>query len=548
MDMVYAKGQVEGALSTGAQGAGINPAFGIVPGSTTDPNFYRDDEIKYHSRLHRAIRQVNFFTGQLGAPSSSKNESAGAYAYAPSTLTGYTWQYAPSDATGFEYTLHWQLSAAEDAVSMAVTARFPSHWHEMWVAVGFSVAGSMVGSEAIIGTVGGGDARVAQYELTGKSVEMVRLVDASVHPSSWAMSNASISLVDGLLLMSFRRPLTDRTPAGATLLAHGLSHLLWAAGNAASPSYHGSGRGRYTLDLSAQDGSDATTEVANTCSAESVYATAMCYVSQEAAANTPWDDAIGRYDRTAAIDREYRVAWTIDETTNTSNPTLRMMLQARTLGWVGFGLLGSQGYEYDRHGMIRTDMWIGHVDHRGVARIEDFWSTSVRAPTKDLDLNNADGINGTSSLFDVSGFEDRSTGITTIRFSRRLETFDPFDYPIGRGPIAVVFAYNRQGQDDLTSYHGPIRGYATLDFWPVRDREVTIVTFLAVGVSAAVIVALVVILLLRRQARAQRVFVLVGTEKLPDLTLSTSCRYHTCAWRVPNWGFYSSDAPPQTFC
>ena len=32
MDLVYAHGQVEGALSDGAQGVGANPTWGIVPG------------------------------------------------------------------------------------------------------------------------------------------------------------------------------------------------------------------------------------------------------------------------------------------------------------------------------------------------------------------------------------------------------------------------------------------------------------------------------------------------------------------------------------
>ena len=34
--------------------------------------------------------------------------------------------------------------------------------------------------------------------------------------------------------------------------------------------------------------------------------------------------------------------------------------------------------------------------------------------------------------------------------------------------MPVVFAFNRQGSDDLTLYHGPSRGFASVNFMPAQ--------------------------------------------------------------------------------
>ena len=54
-----------------------------------------------------------------------------------------------------------------------------------------------------------------------------------------------------------------------------------------------------------------------------------------------------------------------------------------------------------------------------------------------------------------------------MRFKRALNTTSAFDYPIRRGTMSVVFAFNRQGADSTTDYHGPTRGFSNVEFRPV---------------------------------------------------------------------------------
>jgi hypothetical protein len=112
------------------------------------------------------------------------------------------------------------------------------------------------------------------------------------------------------------------------------------------------------------------------------------------------------------------------------------------------------------HGMQDTDVLWGYVDSDGLPHVSDAKALGTAAPTPD------DMIGGRNDVFNVGGEENAVTKITTLRFSRNLNTGDPGDTTIERGETKpVVFAYNRIGSDGA-AYHGPSRGFSSVEFWP----------------------------------------------------------------------------------
>uniref|UniRef100_A0A7S4F6H0 Cytochrome b561 domain-containing protein n=1 Tax=Chrysotila carterae TaxID=13221 RepID=A0A7S4F6H0_CHRCT len=206
MDIIYAHGQVPGTVADTTQGL---PAFGVIPGSTTDIDFYHDDEIKYHSRLHRSARILNMHTGEVFVSASPAGDAC-----TPSNL-GFDCMLTPAGAPN-AWTLHWTLSADETSAAMAVTATVTSGW----IGVGFSSDGSMIGSDAVIGTVGGA---ASGYLLNAKSTAgVVATTDETVGLTS----PAAMSVTNGVARLDFEKTLQ----AGNVPVSADSATMLWALG------------------------------------------------------------------------------------------------------------------------------------------------------------------------------------------------------------------------------------------------------------------------------------------------------------------------------
>ena len=176
MDLVYAHGQVEGALSDGAQGVGANPTWGIVPGSTARVDFYRDDVLRYHGRQNRGHRVANLLRGTVAAPAQA-SAPVGAMQHDASTREGFTYQVQPAYASA-GWTLHWTAPAADGQMRLSVVARKSTGW----LAVGFTGGSQgMVGSTALVGFAEGD---VGWYALTAKNVAgVLRLPNPNPNPN-----------------------------------------------------------------------------------------------------------------------------------------------------------------------------------------------------------------------------------------------------------------------------------------------------------------------------------------------------------------------------
>ena len=78
----------------------------------------------------------------------------------------YRCMLTPPEAAG-AWSIHWRpLRSGEDSVHLAIVGRQTAGW----LGVGFSTDGAMVGSDAVIGWLGGG---VRAYALGGKSAGKV---------------------------------------------------------------------------------------------------------------------------------------------------------------------------------------------------------------------------------------------------------------------------------------------------------------------------------------------------------------------------------------
>jgi len=189
------------------------------------------------------------------------------------------------------------------------------------------------------------------------------------------------------------------------------------------------------------------------CSAQNALGVAYCYINSEGNSASPAYQAASEYKETADLHAEFRISWTVYRGISGRLPHISVMLQARTLGWVAFGLMK----DANNHGMTETDMWWGRVVN-GVAEVHDSFSPYPAPPVKDIDRG------GAHDIYNVTGAE--VDGITILRFKRALVTGDVEDHPIVQGPIPVVYALNRQSSDDAALYHGPSRGFTMLNLMP----------------------------------------------------------------------------------
>ena len=442
MDVVYAHGQEKGHLATQSR-------FGIVPGTTTNPDFYIEDEVKYHGGQNRAHRVLNLITGQL----VQNGVAVGHETYAASTLPGYTFMMVPKPGVA----LHWKYTSDGNVLQMAVLVEDRSNG---WVAVGFSAQGFMLGSKAVLGRLppNGIGSFVGWYHLGQKDPSGIeRLEDPGT------LGSAVVSSVDGRLRMDFTLELDEATGVKPPPL--GDDKILWAYGDlevtSSTPNrrlseqaellgtlvYHANNRGPVAIDLSGQGDVEPVVDVCDDTTA--VFQSAICYASYtQLVRDTQTEfDKLGDYQQSVDLSPDFRISWSIVRDPS-EEAHISVMLQGRTLGWLAVGIVGA-GVS---HGMVNADIWIGHIVN-GVAEVRDDFSFNVQAPITD------ESLGGTNDLYDTGGFENTTTTTSTIWFKRRLVTNDTLDHPILVGETAMIYAFNRQSKDQWSLYHGPQRGY-----------------------------------------------------------------------------------------
>ncbi|XP_069098966.1 DBH-like monooxygenase protein 2 [Pleurodeles waltl] len=136
-----------------------------------------------------------------------------------------------------------------------------------------------------------------------------------------------------------------------------------------------------------------------------------------------------RFNKTLDTEGIVVLLWNFNKTTE----EITFALQVRTTGWIGFGLSPSGG-------MTGADIVIGgaspssnqstyFADYHGVGEV-----TPVQDAVQDYKLE----------------FLSENEGLTTMRFSRKFRTCDPFDVDVTANTQRIIAAY---GTSDTIGYH-----------------------------------------------------------------------------------------------
>eukprot|EP00966_Prymnesium_polylepis_P177709 4115335-Prymnesium_polylepis.1 len=331
-----------------------------------------------------------------------------------------------------------------------------------WLAVGVSKDGNMVtdafgnpaASKAVVGTAADG---VLQYTLVAQDVTGV-IVDPVQN-----LSNASFVQHDGTTTLSFGVPLSwihQHKPGAES------TFFIWSHGEPEVQAfgYHKQEKGRFQLSRSQliHSNSSASVDAADTstCTSTTLLESARCFMNYDSMAMTDYGHAASAYDESLDLSSEYRISWSVFPGID---GYIDIMLQARTLGWVGFGLMKNDM----PHGMLATDMFVGFVKE-GVPSVFDAYAEAIAPPILEKDMPGH-----VDNLYDIRGFENETTGVTTLQFKRKLMTdgSDHWDRSIVAGSMACVFAFNSMGSDQLNMYHGPSRGFANVVFYRPAQEE-----------------------------------------------------------------------------
>ncbi|KAL3928677.1 MAG: hypothetical protein SGPRY_002286 [Prymnesium sp.] len=236
---------------------------------------------------------------------------------------------------------------------------------------------------------------------------------------------------------------------------------------------------------------------------------AECYMSTTSLEPAVFDEQSSTYDHQMVLTNEFQIAWTV----NGDFPfgSISIMMQARSKGWVGFGLRpysSNASADASGNGMVDVDIFIGMVksvahnraicfitvecslarsfrfpprtSRDGKVMVKDAWSSSPEEPLIDAASGHTD------DLYDVGGREEN--GITTIWFTRALVTEDTWDYDIHPGVHhPVIFGYCRKDVDSFAQYHGPTRGFDHVVFIPVDPPLDLTVIPIAIGACLGVL-------------------------------------------------------------
>jgi len=219
------------------------------------------------------------------------------------------------------------------------------------------------------------------------------------------------------------------------------------------------------------------------------YRVARCYIREDSLIPATFDDLWLNYANRIELAPSFRFAWTIEG--GFPNGKISVMLQAKTRGWVGFGLMGGSF----GHGMKDTDIWYGNVVD-GEAKVYDTWSPNIAMPLMDMDYGH------TNDITDVGGYEDDESGITTLIFKRKLISEDRWDHQVVQGEMRVIFAWSGNGDDSLSYYHGPSRGFESIILVPHPDF--TWGYYVAGGIVIILLMLLLFYVLDRRRRRTMR--------------------------------------------
>ncbi|XP_076093914.1 uncharacterized protein LOC143064737 [Mytilus galloprovincialis] len=199
MHVIWARGQDQGDFVH-------FPATGIdgVPASSLNiPNYYRDDEFKYHGHSsHRGVTRINFKEGAATPP--------------PNGQCGGSWGTC-SDANCHRVT--W--SYANDMITFNITADLDN---DQWVGIGFNTMRAMSGADVIIGWV------TADGQVTLRDMKCPTSYGRPTADTSQDISEIQGSRTGRRTTLSFKRPRAPNDAADFSFSETNCGYLFFPKG------------------------------------------------------------------------------------------------------------------------------------------------------------------------------------------------------------------------------------------------------------------------------------------------------------------------------
>lgn len=147
----------------------------------------------------------------------------------------------------------------------------------------------------------------------------------------------------------------------------------------------------------------------------------------------------GEYTHSKTLSGGCTLYWSNDDN------KIYIAMKVDSEGWVGIGFQPPDGNKKEG-----VDFILGYVN-LGETKVLDLYSSDEKGPHQSDDY-----YGGSQSILTYSGIEQ--DGVTTIEFSRLLNTSDAYDLLLSKGNVKILWAFS--DRDGITADHrGGKKGY-----------------------------------------------------------------------------------------
>ncbi|KAL9658776.1 hypothetical protein ABK040_005930 [Willaertia magna] len=170
----------------------------------------------------------------------------------------------------------------------------------------------------------------------------------------------------------------------------------------------------------------------------------------------------GEYKASVPLQNDFTMYWTIhqkDANTIEVDDIIEFALVGKTSGWIAIGV------DFVNSAMNQADCYIGYYDvENKTAVVVDAYLPGKSIPKDDRVLN------GTDNILEVNGSFDITTGLTTLKFTRFIDTEDRLtDKVIRNATINLSFSWNTNTKD-ITKKHTDA-GTTTVNLFDLVHHE-----------------------------------------------------------------------------
>jgi len=165
---------------------------------------------------------------------------SGIFSQAPSPSRYYVYRNVIQNMSTHYLELQWNINLQANSLEAAVICRIIGSTVE-YCAIGFSATGSMIGSDAVIGSLGSvNDFQLNQQrrpETGNTNCPSAVCVDSVLSGCTDNVFNKTTSSTNGYLIVEFARPLNASDSCDRSITYQGVQdHLIWSMGMGSAPS------------------------------------------------------------------------------------------------------------------------------------------------------------------------------------------------------------------------------------------------------------------------------------------------------------------------